>query len=235
MPHDHPGFDYWDVNDPNHPFPVGDLDYIFSKESAAAVQGKFTLPNTQPTPHTVAERYMGIVRSAQFWAALECTTDAQGNVTCEAVLRAKHLYWYPEHAETEAGPVQEVRLSMAQMQLGGRTERLVAHGPHCDELSLLWGAGGGTVWFVLSVTHYELSVDAFIEWRDWNKRELERAPPGPIPPARPDPTTPVPVPTPTPVPTPVPKPDPGPVSIGKPPRPGGLLGLVRRVLRGLFG
>src|SRR5688572_16377065 len=120
MPHDHPGFDYWEVDDAGHPFPVGDLNLTRDDADFIKVEADFALPQALPKPATVAERSIGIAGTATLWVAVECATDPQGNVVCEAVLRGKHLHFYPEHNETEAGPLQEIRLTMADMRAFGR-------------------------------------------------------------------------------------------------------------------
>src|SRR6478735_4272698 len=132
MPHDYPGFDDWAVDDPNHRFPVDDLNVLVDEQDQAEAEVEFTLPQAQPKAKTVALRYAGIQNSAQLWVALECTTDAQNTVTCELVLRGKHLHWFKLHAETGAGPLQEIRLTTAEMLAGFRREVMAPHGSHCD-------------------------------------------------------------------------------------------------------
>jgi len=229
MPHDHPGFDYWQVSDPAHPFPVGDITVLTDAEDMGQAEADLELPQAQPKPRTVAERSVGIVNSAQLWFALECTTDAQGNVACEAVLRGKHVHWFTDHGETEGGPVQELRLSMAEMVGGGRKEALAAHGPHCDLFSVQWWPRQTKVHCELTVLHIFNTVQGFIESRARANREAERLPLWPAP--RPD----------APAPTPTPKPEPEPIPGGAmaPGRPFGplakLIGFFKRLAWGLFG
>lgn len=179
MPHDHPGFAYWEADDPGHPFPVGNIDLRWGDADTAKAVADLAPPRTQPTPATVAERSIGVARSAQFWFALECATDVLGKVTCEAVLRGRHVHYWPEHGEDQPGPIQEVRLSMADLGLGfGTRERLAPHGPlHCDLFTVTWFLWEGKVRCELFVSHFAQTVQQFLDMREKNRREAEREPP----------------------------------------------------------
>jgi len=231
MPHDHPGFDYWDIDDHDHPFPVGDIEIAPDTEDATQAEADFTLPAKLPGPATVAERYIGLVGLAQFWFALECSPDALGNVTCEAVLRARHLQFFPDHGETGAGPELAIRLTMADMAVGKRCEALAAHGPHCDLLSLSCSVRAGKVHCELYLLHVRKTVQGLLDSRERWKREAERMPQPRLP--LPDHDRPVPPPPPK------PKPEPIPEGAMTPGRPGGVLagivGFFKRLAWGLFG
>lgn len=108
---DHPALAYWEVNDPNHPYPVGQINLLWSDDSGASAD--MTLPVAQPAAATVAERSIGIAQSTKLWFGLECAALPNGQVTCEAVLAGKHVHWYPAHNETAPGPEQEIRLTAA--------------------------------------------------------------------------------------------------------------------------
>ena len=231
MPQDeHPGFEYWEADDLNHPFPVGDIQLDTEADDCSAASADSELPQTQPKPSTVAERYIGVARSGQLWFGLECVTDPQGNLRYEGVLRGRHVHWFPDHGEKGVGPVQEIRLSMAELGGGGRKEALAAHGPHCDLFSAWWNQRQGKVHVELHVLHIKRTVAQFLADRERWKVEAER-----MPPWRPSVIVPE-VPHETP---PPPKPEPGPDGAMVPERPGGLFGgllaLARRVLKAIFG
>ncbi len=238
MPQDeHPGFDYWDLNDAAHPFPVGDITLNCDEKDWTHAEADITLPPPPPaqglpTPATVAERSIGVVDSGQLWFGLECTKDLQGRLVCEAVLRGRHVHWFPEHGESSVGPVLEVRLTMAEMGGFGRRETLGAHGPHCDLFSATWHQRQGKLHVELSVLHVRNTVAGFLEKRERSRREAER-----MPPRRPSVIVPE-GPRETP-PAPPPKPDPGPDGAMLPERPGGLFGgllaLLRRIGKAIFG
>jgi len=197
MPDEHPGFDYWSVNDAAHPFPVGEINLQFSDESCASVTAEVTLPQAQPTKKTVAERYIGIQRCAQLWIALECTTNAAGATACEAVMRGRHLFANPDHGETGPGPLLELRVAGADLQRSHRSELLAPHGPHCDMLVLFWSLSQGKVLCDLSVFHWGQTVEEFLEARDKAAREADRLP-KPLEPRLILPVEPAPTPTPAP-------------------------------------
>ncbi len=231
MPDDHPGFDHWNPRDPDHPFPVGDFELKWGTEDGAKGEVDLTLPQKQPARATVAESYIGVIRSAQLWCAIECVNDLAGNLVCQAVLRGRHVHWYPGHGESEGGPVQEIRLSMADMRNWGGREALAAHGPHCDLFCVDWTVRESKVHFEIMVMHFGMTVQGFLDMRERNNREAERLP------LRPPEFVPLPHPgTPTPKPKP---PDPGPDGAMVPERPGGLFGglvaLVKRLVRAVFG
>ena len=198
MPDDqHPGFEYWQVNQPGFPHPVGDITVVYGNEQGAQAHAGFTVPQAQPTATTVAEKYVGIAHSAKLWWALECTTDAQGKVSCEALLRGQHLHWFPEHGESAPGPVQEIRLTAAE--LGGRGDRLVVagHGSHCDTFTVMWFQIPGKLRCDLTVTHWAMSEREFREEREKSRRRAEHKTivrPEPVP----DPGGPTPAPPPKP-------------------------------------
>jgi len=232
MPQDeHPGFDHWEVNDSNHPFPVGDIQLDTEADDFMAASVDIELPQTLPKPATVAERSIGVTGSGQLWFGLECTTDLQGNVRCEGVLRGRHVHWFPDHGESDVGPKQEVRLSMAEMGGFGRREAMAAHGPHCDLFSVVWHQRQGRLHLELSVLHIRRTVAQFLADRERWKREAER-----MPPWRPSVIVPE---VPHETPPPPPRPEPGPDGAMVPERPGGLLGgllaLVRRIAKAIFG
>jgi hypothetical protein len=159
--------------------------------------------------------------------------DPQGRLLCEAVLRGRHVHWFPEHGESAVGPVQEIRLSEAEMAGAGRKEQFAAHGPHCDAFSASWHQRQGSIHVELSVMHVRKTVARFLADREQSRREAERMPPwrpSVIVPDEPDETPP---------PAPPPKPEPGPGGAMAPERPGGpfggLLALLQRVWKAIFG
>ena len=230
MPQDeHPGFEYWEVDDAAHPFPVGDITLDYDDKDWIHAEADIALPPTQPKPATVAERSIGVVDSGQLWFALECVTDLQGGLVCEAVLRGRHVHWFPEHGESGVGAVQEVRLTMADMAGFGRREQLAAHGHHCDLFSATWHQRQGKVHVELSVLHVRKTVAGFLADRERSRREAER-----MPPRRPSVIVPE-LPHETPPPAPPPKPAPGPDGAMAPERPGGILALLRRIVKTIFG
>jgi hypothetical protein len=233
MPHDHPGFDYWDVNDAAHHFPVGDITLNYDDKDWTKAEADIELPQDLPGPATVAERSIGVVESGQLWFGLECTKDLQNRLVCEAVLRGRHVHWFPDHGESGVGPIQEIRLTMAEMAVFGRREALAAHGPHCDLFGATWHQRNGQLHVELSVMHIKKTVAGFLEERERSRREAER-----MPPRRPSVIVPV-EPGETPPPSPPPKPDPGPDGAMVPDKPGGLFAalaaLLRRAWRALFG
>jgi hypothetical protein len=237
MPQDqHPGFDYWESDDAAHPFPVGDITLNYDDKDWTHAEVDITLPQAPPgvpTPATVAERSIGVVDSGQLWFGLECTKDLQGRLTCQAVLRGRHVHWFPDHGESGVGPVQEVRLSMAEMGGFGRKEQLAAHGPHCDLLTATWHQRQGKLHVELGVMHIKNTVAGFLAQRERSRREAEL-----MPPWRPSVIVPE-VPHETPPPAPPPKPDPGPDGAMVPEQPIGtlakLIGFFKRLAWGLFG
>lgn len=233
MPQDeHPGFEYWDVNDPTCPFPLGDVAFDTGTEDCTAATADIELPQKQPKAATVAERSIGVAGSGQLWFALECVTDPQGKLRYEGVMRGRHVHWSPEHGESGVGPVQEIRLSMAELGGFGRKETMAAHGSHCDLFSAAWHQRNGKVHVELYLLHVRRSVAQFLADRERWKLEAER-----MPPWRPSVIVPE-VPRETP-PSPKPKPEPGPDGAMVPERPGGLfaglLALLRRIGKALFG
>jgi hypothetical protein len=237
MPQDeHPGFDHWEVNDAAHPFPVGDITLNYDDKDWTHAEADIALPQAPqdlPKPATVAERSIGVVDSGQLWFGLECTNDPQGRLVCEAVLRGRHVHWFADHGESGVGPVQEVRLSMAEMGGFGRKEQLAAHGPHCDLFSATWHQRQAKVHVELSVIHVRDTVAGFLHERERSRREAER-----MPPRRPSVIVPE-LPPETPPPAPPPKPEPLPGGAMAPARPGGLFGglvaLVRRIGKAILG
>ncbi len=234
MPQDqHPGFEYWEENDAANPFPVGDITLNYDDQDWTHAEADITLPQAQPKPATVAERSIGVVDSGQLWFGLECVTDLQGRLRCEAVLRGRHVHWFPEHGESGVGPVQEVRLSAAEMAGFGRREQFAAHGPHCDLLTASWHQRQGKLHVELAVLHIRNTVAGFLAERERRRREAEL-----MPPWRPSVVVPE-EPRETPPPAPPPKPDPGPDGAMAPERPtgplGGLLALLRRAWKALVG
>lgn len=234
MPQDeHPGFEYWEVNDSTHPFPVSDVEFDTGTEDTTAASADIELPTKQPKPATVAERSIGVAGSGQLWFGLECVTDLQGQLKYEGVMRGRHVHWFPAHGESGVGPVQEIRLSMAELGGFGRKQVLAAHGPHCDAFSATWHQRNGKVHVELYLLHVRSSPAQLLEDRERWKREAER-----MPPWRPSVIVPE-VPHETPPPAPPPKPEPGPDGAMKPERPGGLFGgllaLLRRIGKALFG
>jgi hypothetical protein len=87
------------------------------------------------------------------------------------------VHWFPEHGETEAGPVLEIRLSAAEMWGWGMREMLAGHGPHCDRLLVDWAGNQAQVRCTMSVRHYGATVAGFLEAREKARLEAERAPP----------------------------------------------------------
>ena len=227
MPHDHPGFDYWETDDATHPFPVGDISLDSDSGAGATATAEMTPPQTQPRSRTVAERSIGVANSAQLWFAFECTTDAQGHLVYEAVFRGRHVHWYPQHGESGVGPVQEIRVAANALAMWGRDERLAAHGPHCDLFTANWAVQQGKVRVELCVLHFEMTVAQFYAARERSRSEAERMPP--LRPSRIVPDRPLEPHPPAPV-------VPGGAMNTRPGGPlGGLLALVKRAWRAVFG
>jgi len=232
MSDDHPGFDNWDPTDANHPFPFDEIDVRWGDERSAKVQVDFLLPQAQPGPKTVAVRYAGVEKSTQLWFALECTTGPGNTVSCQLVLRARHFHWETSHGETGPGPLLEIRSPVATGGMpGGREEILAAHGRHCDGFDAWWYLWQGKIRCELVVTHYLFSKQDLLDARAKANREAERQgprvielPPWPRPPEEGEPK---------------PKPEPLPGGSMAPERPGGLLGgllaLLRRIAKAIFG
>lgn len=228
MPHDHPGFDYWEVDDAAHRFPIDEIRLDMDDEETAAATVEMTPPKALPKPATVAERSVGIAHSSQLWFALECVRNLQGQIVYEGVFRGRHLHWHADHGENAPGPIQEIRLSANDMAMWGRQERIAAHGPHCDLFVANWSVQQGTIRVELCVMHFKNTPAGFLELRENTRRESEW-----IPPLRPSGTTPV-LP-----PQPQPEPDPVPEGAMVPVRPDGFLakavGFFKRLAWGLFG
>src|SRR5262249_22948997 len=112
---DHPGFEYWKTDDLANAFPVGAINLMSSSLSGASAYASISIPTTLPDKKAVAERSIGITDSTKLWFAIECTQDALGTITCEAVLRGQHLHWFKSHNEGSVGDRQEVRLSGAEL------------------------------------------------------------------------------------------------------------------------
>jgi hypothetical protein len=206
MPDDqHPGFAYWQVDQHGYPFPAGDIS-ITDKPTGVRADGTivFTPPDKLPHDQTVAERSIGFPHSSKLWFALECTQDAQGVVTCEAVIRGQHVHWYVAHGETGPGPQLEVRISQAEMSGWGMRERMAGHGPHCDILFVDWGVRGDQARVTAVIRHEETPVAEFLKARKKAALEAERHPPpvhdGPVE----VPIVPLPIP---PMPPPMPDPE----------------------------
>jgi hypothetical protein len=199
---DHPGYDFWDVTDINHPFPVDPIVFGTSTGEGGSASATVTLPPKLPRPKVVAERSIGMARSAKLWFALRCEQDAQGNIACEAVLRGQHLNFFPEHGEGDVGPLQEIRLSTAQMRAGGFEQRVAGHGPHCDTFSATWNAWPNQFTFTLGTWHFAMTPETFRAAQDKAAREAYYTPPSPKPrglvPEIPFPTPPEPEPEPEP-------------------------------------
>lgn len=200
MPHDHPGFEYWRPSQPGFPFPVGDIDLNYANPDSASASAEFTLPAAQPTPATVAERFIGIAHSAKLWWGIECINDLQGGVICAAVLRGQHVHWFAEHGESESGPIQEIRLTAADMNAGGYRQVVAPHGPHCDTFSVTWSVQQGKVHCTLLVIHFRMTVEQFRRARDEAKRHSEKRIIVEPPPLLPEPDEPEPTPAPVPMP-----------------------------------
>lgn len=206
---DHPGFAFWDPGDLNHPFPVGPIVFGSSAPDGASASATFTLPPKLPKPKVVAERSIGMARSAKLWFALRCEQDAQGVITCEAVLRGQHLNFFPEHGEAGVGALQEIRLSAAQMRAGGFHQLVAGHGPHCDTFSAMWGGWQGNFNCTLSTWHFGLSPEEFRRAQEKAKDDAYYTPPstkprGLVPEIR---LPPLPDPEAEPAPEPLPDPD----------------------------
>jgi len=195
---DHPGFDYWEVNDATHAFPVGQIDLRWSAEDGAGADCDLTVPAAQPKAATVAERSIGVTDSAQLWFALECSTQANGTVSCEGVIRGRHVHWWPEHNESGPGAVQEIRVTAKELKGGGHKEAFADHGPHCDLFAVTWFQNQGKVSFSAAVTHWGMTIQAFKEMRERNNREAERRPRDRWRPIVPDYDAPTPTPAPRP-------------------------------------
>ena len=205
---DHPGFEFWDPNDINHPFPVGEIDMGISTDGGGSASASIVLPPALPKPKVVAERFIGMARSAKLWFALRCERDAQGAITCEAVLRGQHLNFWPEHGEADVGPLQEVRLTAAQLRAGGYHERILAHGEaHCDVFSATINVWPAHVTCVLEAWHYHMTPQAFREKQEKAAREAYYG----VPSSKPRGLVPeIPFPTPAPEPPHEPQPEPEP-------------------------
>ena len=208
MPQDeHPGFEFWDVTDINHPFPVGPITFGTSTDEGGSASASFTLPPKLPRPKVVAERSIGMARSAKLWFALRCTQDAAGAIACEAVLRGQHLNFFPEHGEDDIGPLQEIRLSAAELRAGGFRQLIAGHGPHCDTLSATWGGWNNQFTATLGTWHFNMTAEEFRKAQEKAERDAYYTPPstkprGLVPEMR--------FPTPAPVPPPEPEPEPPP-------------------------
>lgn len=201
---DHPGFEFWDVTDLNHPFPVGPIVLGTSNEDGGSASANIMLPPAIPKPRSVAERSIGMARSAKLWFALRCTRDPQGAIACEAVLRGQHLNFFPDHGESDVGPLLEVRLSAADMRGAGSRLAVEAHGDHCDAFLISWGSLQGTVHCTLSVWHNKMTPDQLRRAQEKAERDAYYTPPQP---KRNEPLPEIPLPTPTPAPDPGPGPD----------------------------
>jgi len=207
MPDDqHPGFEYWQLNEPGgFAFPVGNINLSWGDNDGASASVEFDVPQALPHDKTVAERSVGVAKSAKLWFALRCETDLQGKVHCKAVLRGRHLHWFAEHGESAPGGRAQVVLSAADLKGGGFRQDIVDHAPnHCDVLSVTWGqTQAGKVICNSTLLHFGFSPAQFLEWQEQVKRDRQRgglyweAPKLPSP-------------EPPPVPTPAPAPDPGP-------------------------
>ena len=209
MPQDeHPGFEFWDPGDINHPFPVGNIVFGSSAPDGGSASANFTLPPALPGPSFVAERSIGMARSCKLWFALRCTRDAAGAIACEAVLRGQHLNFFPEHGEDDVGPLQEIRLSAAELRAGGFRQLIAGHGPHCDTFSATWGGGWqGQFNCTLSTWHFGMTIEEFRRAQEKAEREAYYTPPKPrglVPEIR---LPPLPEEEPAPQPEPVPDPD----------------------------
>jgi hypothetical protein len=232
MSDDYPGFDDWDPTDADHPFPFDEIEVRWGNDRSAKVQVDFLLPQSQPGAKTVAVRYAGVEKSTQLWFALECTRGADGTPACQLVLRARHFHWEKDHGESGPGPVQEIRPPMDNIGIaGGHQEIFAAHGPHCDGFDAWWYFWQGKIRCELWVVHYQFSLQAMLDARAKANREAERGvprvielPPWPVPPEEDEPK---------------PKPEPLPEGSMAPERPGGLLGgllaLLRRIGKAIFG
>jgi hypothetical protein len=228
MAHDHPGFEYWETDDPAHPFPVGDIDFDFDDSDGMTANVDLTPPKKQPKPRTVAERSIGIPMCAQMWIALECSTDAQGKLVYEAVFRARHVHWYPQHGETGIGPVQEIRVAANKLAMWGSDETLAAHGQHCDLFHASWAVQQSVIRLQLFVQHFEKTVAKFLADRERSREEAERMPP--LRPSRIVPDEPL-----EPPPPPPPEVPGGALITVLGGLFGGLLALVKRAWRAAFG
>lgn len=176
MSDEHSGFEYWEAADLTNPFPVGQINLYSSDEHGASASVDFTIPTSLPHKKTVAERSIGIADSSKLWFALECTENKQGKIACEAVLRGKHLYWYPEHGETAGGELLELRLGGAELAGAGFKEALDEHGPHCDALQLSWYQSNGKLHCSLNVAHLPFTIPALLEMRRRTAEEHQRHP-----------------------------------------------------------
>ena len=174
---DHPGFEFWDVTDLNHPFPVGPIVFGSSAPDGGSASASFTLPPKLPKPKVVAERSVGYARSSKLWFALRCEQDAAGAITCEAVLRGQHLNFFPEHGEDDVGPLQEIRLSAAQMRAGGFHQLVAGHGEHCDTFSALWSGWQGNFHCTLNTWHFNMTPREFRAAQEQAKKDAYYTPP----------------------------------------------------------
>jgi hypothetical protein len=184
MPDDsHTGFEFWEVNDLAFAFPIGQIDLEFSDESGAGISCEFTVPAAIPHKKTVAERSIGIKDSYKFWVALECTIGAGGAVACEAVVRARHVFWFESHGESGPGPLMEIRLSTAEVAGAGRRQELDDHGHHCDSFTATWlQKAQGRVYCHMTGFHW---AETPAEFRAARKRAQEHADyEPPLPPLR---------------------------------------------------
>jgi hypothetical protein len=202
MPDDqHPGFEYWEVNDPAHAYPVGPVSLELSGSTHISGNADVTFPQALPKDRTVAERSIGVAGEGKLWFGLECSTDAQGKVTCEAVLRARHLAWFPSHDETAPGSRLEVRLTQAELNGTGHKQAAAAHGPlHCDVFTVWWGGTAAKANLHLVLWHFEMSLDSLRQAQEEAKHKAKQgigSDPGLAdPPATPTPTPPPPPPPP---------------------------------------
>jgi hypothetical protein len=194
--YDHPGFTYWPGNDPK--FPIGNVELAGTPgRVGGSATGEIALPQAAPQPKIAAARFIAVEHSCKLWFALECTTNAAGQLASEVVLRGQHLYFWKDHCENEVGPVMEVRLSAAQWLAGGTTEVVADHGHHCDTLFAHWGLKGAAVSCYLSVLHFEKSKRQYLADLEEAARQAETGVYEDVP-LPPEPEGPVPVPEPTP-------------------------------------
>ena len=194
---DHFGFTYWDVLDVNHPFPLGDIDPRWNADEGAQAIVEFTLPQALPAPKSVAVRSIGFPHQAQLWFALECTTQKNGAISYKAVLHARHLHFFTDHGESEAGEELQLLIPDAALRGGGVDEVFGVHGEHCDLCDVIWFQDQGKVNVSLRVIHLNNSERAYRAIREELAREAKEHPilvdPGvevPLPP-EPEPAPPV--------------------------------------------
>jgi hypothetical protein len=179
MPDDwHKGYEYWQVGDLAHPYPIGDFDIQYSSDSGAGVTCSFVapaaIPATDKRKKWCAERSVGIRDSYKFWVALECEQVKGGGIACEAVLRVRHMTAVAGHLEDPVSDLIEIRIDSGDFAKGGWRQEIGDHNPrHCDTLSASWSTdAAGKTQLTLAAFHWR---ETPAEFREAQRRAREEA------------------------------------------------------------